>query len=75
MPASVVEPPAFTTILLSPISNVVAFTIVLVPFTVKFPDTTKSLLTVTFEPVISSLFNVPSIVTLLNWTFDVVDTS
>jgi len=55
IPAVVCEPAALTTILLSDISTIVEFIIVCIPFTLKLPDTIRSLLTVTLLPVISSL--------------------
>ena len=61
--------------MLSPIATVLLLTVVVVPFTVKFPVTITFPEVVTFAAVISSEDNVPSTVTLLNVTFEVVATA
>ena len=48
--------------------TVFEFTVVVVPFTVKFPVTVRFPLVVTFVAVISSLLRDPPTVTLLNST-------
>ena len=58
----------FNTRILSPIFTVFEFTVVVVPFTVKFPVTVRFPLVVTFVAVISSLLRDPPTVTLLNST-------